>query len=707
MKPRNAILLVTTLLINHTLNIIDLQGKALSSSSETSALQYLRNTQDKYHRTFDVYTDQDAGGNHFTPTGWMCQSGYMPEEQLEYEGDWLKNSHSGTTCIKITYTYSKGHSPWAGIYWLYPENNWGTIPNAGYNLTGTDSLVFWAKGEGGGEWLEFFTLGVDGSYGDSSPRVPSLFKGYKQLDTVWTKYSIDLHGKDLSYVIGGFGFSAAASRNNYQDITFYLDDIYYVLGDSIRQQRLKGPHLLLSYEASFDTTDYNEDFAIRNTAFTDDNTKVMLALMADTSNLESEDWNRAKLIGDAFVVCQDSDRYFDDGRLRNGYQAGDLIDRHSKSARLPGWWDYTTERWIENEYAASTYTGNMAWVIIAWLHYYRQKPEPSYLRAAEVLGKWIRDRYDSVVGGYRGGFEGFEPTQIEVDWMSVEHNILIYAAFEMLYQVIGDTTWFDWAKDAREWVENTWNNPSPGRFPDFQTNVHALAYLYLGDFYAPGLNWVEENCLVNPCPKGDSFIGFDYNDDRDGIWFEGTAQMSLAFQKEGEVDKSDKYLREVEKAQINARNADSLGIVEACHDSVTTGQIDWRGNPVLKNNRLHIGTTSWYILAKYCYLPDVIESYFETRSPASYSLEPNYPNPFNESTSIRYLLPKVTTVTLAIYNVLGQQVKTLVEERQHAGYYSVGWDGKDALSRSVPSSVYFCRIIADNFVKTRKMLMLR
>ena len=99
------------------------------------------------------------------------------------------------------------------------------------------------------------------------------------------------------------------------------------------------------------------------------------------------------------------------------------------------------------------------------------------------------------------------------------------------------------------------------------------------------------------------------------------------------------------------------------------------------------------------------------RLPQRIALSQNYPNPFNPSTLIRYHLSAVrgrpSAVTLKIYNVLGQLVSTLVDERQVPGYYSVSWDGRDSLGKEVSSGIYFYRMKAGDFVKTRKMILLK
>jgi hypothetical protein len=91
----------------------------------------------------------------------------------------------------------------------------------------------------------------------------------------------------------------------------------------------------------------------------------------------------------------------------------------------------------------------------------------------------------------------------------------------------------------------------------------------------------------------------------------------------------------------------------------------------------------------------------------SYGLGQNYPNPFNPWTTISYQLPERVFVSLKVYNVLGELVRTLQEGKRPAGRYTVQWDGQGNSGRSVASGVYFYRITAGNFSKTGKMLLIR
>ena len=93
--------------------------------------------------------------------------------------------------------------------------------------------------------------------------------------------------------------------------------------------------------------------------------------------------------------------------------------------------------------------------------------------------------------------------------------------------------------------------------------------------------------------------------------------------------------------------------------------------------------------------------------PALFSLYQNFPNPFNPITTLYYDLPKNIFVTISIYNILGKQIKVLVNTNKEAGYKSVQWDAKDSMGKPVSAGVYIYQIQAGDFVQTRKMILLK
>ena len=91
----------------------------------------------------------------------------------------------------------------------------------------------------------------------------------------------------------------------------------------------------------------------------------------------------------------------------------------------------------------------------------------------------------------------------------------------------------------------------------------------------------------------------------------------------------------------------------------------------------------------------------------TFSLEQNYPNPFNPSTLINYRIPGLALVNIKVYNLLGKEVTTLVNEERAGGEYSVVWNGKDSYGNNVPSGIYFYKLQAENYYQVKKMVLLK
>jgi hypothetical protein len=95
-------------------------------------------------------------------------------------------------------------------------------------------------------------------------------------------------------------------------------------------------------------------------------------------------------------------------------------------------------------------------------------------------------------------------------------------------------------------------------------------------------------------------------------------------------------------------------------------------------------------------------------TPKSFALFQNYPNPFNPETTIKYQLSQTAEVTLKIFNLLGQEVRTLVNQQQAAGAYSLIWDGKDNFGQQVSTGIYIFQLDAgDAFKMSKRMIMVK
>jgi hypothetical protein len=173
-------------------------------------------------KEFVVYSDRGTRDNHYIPSGWIGDYG-----DIKINDQCADNPHSGTTSLQFIYSAKKSQSKgWAGVYWQNPPQNWGS-KKGGFDLTGMTKLTFWARGAKGGEVIQKFKVGGIGiepkaMYPDSS----ETEIGPIELTDTWKQYTINLAGKDLSSINGGFCWVANADLNP-EGATFYLDDIKF------------------------------------------------------------------------------------------------------------------------------------------------------------------------------------------------------------------------------------------------------------------------------------------------------------------------------------------------------------------------------------------------------------------------------------------------------------------------------------------------
>ncbi|MHB8069115.1 MAG: hypothetical protein ACYDIC_14595 [Desulfobaccales bacterium] len=620
-----------TLCLLCCLAILLISGKGPLYGETSSATFYLAEVMDQFHQTYDVYTDFYAAGNHFVYKGKMpnnISDAALPPMKENYPD----NAGGGLNSIECAFNASQPNPGWGGWYFmngvltdkeLVPRENWGTIANAGINLTGATQATFKAKGAQGGEVVEFFCFGVgrDPETGDPLPGIlypdscRKISLGKVTLSSQWGSYTINWSGLnlDLSYVLGGFAWVASAADNGNKDIKFYLDEIRF------NKARLNESRFLASYRTIASSLDF--DIIMRNVAYTYDNVIALLAFLAEGKN------DRAKLLADALVYAYQNDRYYrnqdltkgDSRRLRNSYQGGDLAqwpgwtpNGYLFAVRTPGFpLDLTKNppelarypnsgNWTEDKIQLSTNTGNIAWAMLGLLGFYERGGSVlpgggKYLDTAINLGEWveINCRSNSVKGGYTGGFEGWEPAPTKITYKATEHNIDLYVAFKRLYHHTGEQKWLERANHAKNFVIQMWENDHfwTGTTDDGETinksqipvDIQAWANLALpgaeGRPYRIALNYCESNHRVG--------CGYDFNTDRDGIWYEGTAHMALAYQSTGQRDKWQTLLTCLHQAQDPGG-----GLPAASIDGLTTG-FDW-----LYFHRLHVGATAWLVLAE-------------------------------------------------------------------------------------------------------------
>jgi len=514
-------------------------------------------------------------------------------------------------CLRIEYSPSQDFSPnhWAGVYFQYPENNWGASP--GRNLTGATRISFWAKSDPP-MTVKFILGGINRTHPSALPYRDSFKKELPvKLAGEWRFYTISLQDEDLRSVIGPLALVVATDQGG-KPGSIFLDAV------EIDLSRVNEPRFLQSFVPNECITE-----APANVAYVYDQALVLLAFLARGT---PEDRQRAELIARAFVQAQNNDRTFTDGRLRNAYADGELLDASTGKARLPGQWDNGAGRFIEDEFAAGSDAGNMAWAALALIQAYQFLSENGqYLDAALRLGNWIvrNNRVETPFGGFRGGYESFEATeatpkgQSPAEWRSTEHNIDLVALFGHLADAVGSDTeagawWLEQQAHGRRFVEKmiatpgakemylrTGTVPGSDQYNEAIIPLDTQAWSVLGmgqpERYRPALAWALRHC-------GEKAVAhaYDFNcNDGDGAWWEGTAQVAAALKVLGREDTARLVLARLKEAQIR-RGGDAGAMAAASKCGLTTGlyklwHADGRVKPWTYPDNAHIGATAWYL----------------------------------------------------------------------------------------------------------------
>ncbi|MCP2079092.1 UNVERIFIED_ORG: hypothetical protein J2W74_000278 [Methylorubrum zatmanii] len=348
------------------------------------------------------------------------------------------------------------------------------------------------------------------------------------------------------------------------------------------------PVFLASYEPGPDEKEVPPP--LRSTAFSYDNALAATALAA------CGDLRRARQIGEAFLVAIESDRTFEDGRIRNAYRAGPV---RARPVLLPGWWDAANKRWSEDRYQDGTATGNVAWVGLALLNLRDATQDPRFEKGATRLAAWIRARTARHNGpGFTGGLDGYDPDQASLSWASTEHNLDIVA----LGMRLGKPDDRAMAASARTFLDAAFDERA-GCFrmgTDIEGHMRGIEAVALDTQLWPLLgvaNPPEAWRRALSCATTRLGVpgGFDFNDDRDGLWVEGTAQAALAYRSVQNEATAGELLQ-----TLAGQRAPSGWLYASREARLTTGL---RIGPASTQDdffyfrRPHLGATAWAALA--------------------------------------------------------------------------------------------------------------
>ena len=564
------------------------------------AVQALKNMLEEERQNIYVYRDFGDTENHYTQKALMVGMDDLLVHDMNE--NWQEAPYSGNSCIRCEQITREGD--WGG--WLFlngylpegsnvPELNDGTVDGQGLDLSGAQRLTFYARGDKGGEQVEFFTCGFGYNsewnvpvveFPDSSTKRST---GIVTLTREWTQFSIDLNSADLSSIVCGFGYVLKGNALGNGEKVFYLDEIRFEGDFSSGTDR----HFLLR---SYDT----DNIYIQNAAFSYDNALTAMAFLSAGYKEEAE------MILDAFVYAVENDRY-QAGRVRNAYAAGDIsaFNGWGGTARLPGWYDRINKEWYEDRYQTGSNVGNTSYVALSLLQYDALYSNVRYLNTARALMDWVIDSCSGEGDGFTAGYDGWPEGGSDVTYIftykSIEHNIDAYAAFRQLYNRTNEQKYQDAADSALRFVQSMYDEEKclfyTGTLDDGVTasmentvlDAQVWACLALGEQFSPyeaSLNIVEK---MKTEEGGYPFCLANVNG---GWWAEGTAYTALMYRLRGDDEKALSALKTMTSIQRES------GLFPAATvENLSTGFGLFDGSPWEYGTANHLAPTAWFIMA--------------------------------------------------------------------------------------------------------------
>ena len=572
------------------------------TAAKDLAVKGLEDRLNSFRDSVFVYKDFAQTENNFTQKAKIW--GQDASLVKDLDENWQTNPYSGSSCIRCEIT-TKG-TDWGG--WMFlngylpagstqPKLNTGDQPNAGLDLTGAYELRFYARGEQGGEHVEFFTCGFgydgeDGSRIEKYPDSEGKHSWNATLSTEWEEYSIPLKFADLSLIQNGFGFVCSGNDSGDAANVFYLDDIQFVGNIASAEQ---APVLLRSYDT--------DNPYIQNAAFSYDNALVSMALLSDGRVKEAGE------IADAFVYAVQHDRQ-GVTRVRNAYAAGNIasLPGWESGARLPGWYAFDDKgkgTWYEDQYQVGSNVGNTSYVALALLQFYRVAPDDVYRDTAQALMDWVIDNCSDDTDGFTGGFDGWaegkKPVVTKFTYKSIEHNIDAYAAFSQLYKLTDEPCYQEAADSALRFIQSMYD-PTDQAFYTGTTNdgvtpskdnivldAQVWSALALGEKFQPYAGALSHVAAMRMIGAGYPFCQSNANG---GWWAEGTAFTALMLRQRGEDGVAIGALNALLDIQLEN------GLFPAATvDNLSTGFNLFTGDPWEYGTAPHIAPTAWFILA--------------------------------------------------------------------------------------------------------------
>ncbi|MCD9875064.1 Tat pathway signal sequence domain protein [Streptomyces guryensis] len=381
---------------------------------------------------------------------------------------------------------------------------------------------------------------------------------------------------------------------------------------------------------------YTDQAGLFSTAFTCDNALTILAYLARPGAVSR---TRAVALGDALLYAQAHDPQYDDGRLRQAYNAGPYVF-YDGSSQPDGFVHADGTVNVGTQFGfTGTAVGDMAWAGIALAALAERTHQHRFLAGAVRIGTWVETnaRTGQPLGGYTFGVDGGNN---KLPYSGTEHNIDLVCLFGRLARLTGNSVWLKRRARAAEFVGRMWersggffytgtNDGTTINTSPIPEDTQTWSYLALRDrYHGRSLDWAASHLKVldttgrpnSTVPAGQSYEGVTFSSasltanedapiaqfqpkpDQNGVWFEGTAHLALALrerQAPGDTQLAARLITSIEQAQDRLGQGQTVGgkaVAEQSGVVSASSPLD-TGFGFGYYPYKHIGATAWYLLA--------------------------------------------------------------------------------------------------------------
>jgi hypothetical protein len=287
--------------------------------------------------------------------------------------------------------------------------------------------------------------------------------------------------------------------------------------------------------------------------------------------------------------------FIQEGKLDQAEHIFDFFQGKIQTELTSGSGGFYQFRDKNGENGSSTWMGDNAWLLIAINHYHEASGNIKYKYLANELENWLRSLQDQD-GGLRGGFreDGREIPKISEGIITAFNAVSGYDDFHKnILRFLSQNRWDVENSTIVAWPENERYN--------FALDLHGLGYGILEDFPSSTLTETERymNSQISTV-SGNEVSGYCFDEDKDVIWLEGTAQMAVAYNLAGNTSKANSILAEIEKTFISSTTKNSIGIPYTTNHGTNYGS-----NYLWDHADLTpaLSSSAWYLFAKMGFNP--------------------------------------------------------------------------------------------------------